>query len=64
MQDSVQGESGPINIYLLFHAAALLFYIVQRIAEPELCIFRRCYHTSLYDRILSGASVAPTSQVR
>jgi hypothetical protein len=42
----------------------LLFYIVQIITVLKLCIFQRYMTISLYDPVLSGANVAPTSQVR
>lgn len=50
---------------VLFHASALLlFQLVQRINITKLHIFRRSVRYIIQDRILSGASVAPASQVR
>jgi hypothetical protein len=57
-----ESQPGRIN---LFHAAAiLLVYITQRITTPKFCIFENILPSSLYDTIVSGASVDPTSEVR
>jgi hypothetical protein len=47
-----------------FHAATMLFYIVQKNCLNKNCVFSKiCYHTSFQDSVLSGTSVAPTSQI-
>jgi hypothetical protein len=47
------------------HAAAiLLFYILQKITITKVAYSSNiCYHTTFQDPILSGASVAHTSQI-
>jgi hypothetical protein len=55
-------ESWSNGIHLLFHAAAMLFYIVQEITVTKFqYFFEGQNHTSFQDRVLSGASVAATS---
>jgi hypothetical protein len=48
-----------------FHATAmLLLYILQKITFTKIAYFlKTCYHTSFQDPILSGVSIASTSQV-
>jgi hypothetical protein len=49
--------------FFLYHAATtLLFYIIKRMTTPVLFMIKKiCYHTSLYDPVVSGTSVDSTS---
>jgi hypothetical protein len=58
-------ESLLSRFTFVYAAAMLLFCFIQRITIPKLCYFSKLYYrTSLYVRIVSGASVDSTSHVR